>query len=102
MLATPIVQHGAVKPSSLEQQIYEPDLFASRYTEIPSNMQMRADYDVRTDGQPVYLGFAPKGLLSSLDGWLVHKFTYDVSNRVTVRQIGYGIWDTRTTTITYS
>ena len=58
-------------------------------------MQMRCDYDVRTDGQPVYLGFAPKGLDASADGWLIHKFTYDVSDRVTVRQIAYDIWDDR-------
>ena len=86
---------GAVQPSSIEQANFEQDLWASRITEIPSNMQMRCDYDVRTDGQPVYLGFAPKGLATSVAGWLLHKFTYDGSDRITVRQIAYDIWDDR-------
>ena len=86
---------GATKSSDVENKTYEKDLWAGRFTEIPSNMQMRADYTTRTDGQPVYLGFAPKGLASSATGWLLHKFTYDGSDRVTVRQIAYDIWDDR-------
>ena len=88
---------GAVFPSKIEQQTYEKDLYAQRISEIPSNMQMMADYGVRTDGQPVYLGFAPRLLDVGTDGWLLHKFTYDVSNRVTVRQIAYGDWTNRAT-----
>ena len=88
---------GGVLPSKLEQATFEKDLYAGRTTEIPSNLQMMCDYDVRTDGQPVYLGFAPKGLAVGTDGWLLHKFTYDVSNRVTVRQIAYGDWTNRAT-----
>ena len=38
MLNSPIKQEGAVKPSSLEQQVYEGDLFAQRITEIPSTI----------------------------------------------------------------
>lgn len=87
---------GNTKPTSIEQDIHEKDLFAARFTEIPSNQQMRCDYDGRTDGQPVYIGFGAKGLASSADGWLLQKFTYDGSNFVTLRQIFYGIWDSRT------
>ncbi len=86
-------QEGAVKPDSLSVDSYEHDLSAKRTTDIPTNMQMRADYDVRTDGQPVYLGFAPQGLATSNTHWLLHKFTYDGSDRVTVRQISYNSWD---------
>ena len=97
---------GQTRPSVIEKEAYEGSLCASRITEIPSNMQMRCDYDTRTDGQPVYLGFAPKGLGSSFasiaSGWLIHKFSYDASDRVTLRQIGYGVWDTRASTITYA
>jgi hypothetical protein len=93
---------GAVKPSSIEQDGYESDLSAGRITEIPSNMQMRCDYQGRTDGQPVYLGFAPRGLTSSEDGWLIQKYTYDVNNQATLRQIAYDSWDDRATTAIYA
>lgn len=92
MLGTETKQSGAVKPSSLEQQVYEGDLFAQRITEIPSNMQMRIDW---TSGNADYVGYAPRGLASNADGWLLQKFTYDGSNRCTLRQIGYGNWDNR-------
>jgi len=97
---------GQVRPSVIEKELYDNSLCASRITEIPSNMQMACDYGARTDGQPEYLGFAPRGLVASFaslgTGWLVHKFTYDVSDRVTLRQVGYGSWGTKDTTITYS
>lgn len=86
---------GAVKPDAISVDSYEPDLFAKRYTEIPTNMQMRCDYTTRTDGQPVYLGYAPKGLASSSTGWLIQKYTYDVSDRATLRQSAYTSWDLR-------
>jgi hypothetical protein len=62
-------------------------------------MQLRADYDVRTDGNPVYLGFAEKGLGISASGWLLQKFTYDASGNVTLRQISYDAWDDRVITV---
>ena len=88
---------GAIKPSSIEQDTHELDLFAQRITDIPSNMQMEADYAARIDCQPVYLGFAVKGLADSAEGWLLQKFTYDASNRVLDRAIAYGAWDDRAT-----
>lgn len=63
--------------------------------EIPADWQMRLDYDGRTDGQPVYLGYAQKGVAASADGWIVYKFTYDGSDQVTLRQSYYGVWDDR-------
>lgn len=86
---------GAVKPSSLEQANFEPNLSAGRITEIPTNMQMRADYLLVTDGLPTYMGYAPKGLATSTTGWLLQKFTYDVNRQCTLRQIAYGSWDLR-------
>lgn len=67
---------GAVKPSSIEQDAYDGNLQALRHTEIPSGMKMRLDYTGRSDGQPVYQGFAPSGLAEGTNGWLIYKFTY--------------------------
>lgn len=95
MIGTGINFEGTTKPSSIEQDGYEPDLFAHRYCEIPTNLQLRLDYGTRTDGQPLYQGFAPRGLATSNDGWLLYKFTYDASNNMTLRQIAYNSWDLR-------
>lgn len=93
---------GQTKPDAISVDSYEPDLFARRYTEIPSNMQMRCDYVGRTDGQPIYIGWAPRGLATSINGWLIHKYTYDVDNQATLRQIAYDKWDNHATTAVYS
>ena len=86
---------GNTHVSSIENATYDDTICAIKYTEIPSNLQMRADYVARTDGQPVYLGFNKKGIATSDASWLLHKFTYDVSDRVTVRQIAFASWDLR-------
>lgn len=85
--------YGNVRASEIEQKIFDPALLASRSTEIPSNQQQRLDYGARTDGQPVYMGFADKGLGISASGWLLQKFTYDASSKMTARQISYDSWD---------
>lgn len=92
---------GQTKVSAAEAQENENLLSAKRVVDIPSNMQMFCDYDVRTDTQPIYIGWAPKALAAGTDGWLLYKFTYDGSNRVTSRQIAYGNW-TGHTTASYS
>jgi len=86
MLGTSPTQSGAVKPSSLEQQVYESDLFADRITEIPSNMQGRWVYD--GSNNCIYAAYAPKGLAESAQGWLLQKFEYTDSN-CTKRTIAY-------------
>jgi hypothetical protein len=88
---------GHTKISAAEAIELEVDLKAKRITEIPSNMQMRVDYDGQTDGLPKYLGFAPRGLASSATGWLIQKFTYDGSRQATLRQCAYDSWDNRAT-----
>lgn len=88
---------GEIKSTGVEKDEYEIALGAKRTTEIPSNMQMRADYDGQTDGLPKYMGYAPRSLASSATGWLLQKFTYDGSRQCTLRQIAYGIWDNRAT-----
>lgn len=84
---------GNTKPSSVEKATLEEALWATRTTEIPSNMQMRGEYDA--SGNAVYLGYAPRGLTSSASGWLIQKFTYDGSGNMTLRQISYASWDLR-------
>jgi hypothetical protein len=86
---------GAVKPSSIEKDLFDVDLTASRITEIPTNLKMRLDYDLRTDGQPVYQGFAPTGFAEGIDGWLIYKFTF-IGDLVSQRDIAYGNWTART------
>lgn len=55
------------------------------------------DYDVRTDSNPVYVGFNIQGAATSTTTWLLQKLTYDSSNRVTKVQIAKDAWDNRTT-----
>lgn len=87
---------GNVHPSSVEKATLEAALWATRITEIPSNMQMKLDYTTRTDGQPVYIGYAPRGLTDAETGWLLQKFTYTADpGNMTVRQIAYSSWDLR-------
>ena len=88
---------GAVKPDSISVDSYEPDLFAKRVVDIPNNMQKRMDYVARTDSQPVYVGFAPKGLAERIDGWLLYYLEYDGSNRLTKLTVAYGNWTNRAT-----
>jgi hypothetical protein len=77
---------GAVKPSSLEQANFEPDLSAGRSVEIPSNMQARWVYD--SDNNCIYAAYSPRGLSESSEGWLLQKFTW-VSGNCTKREIAY-------------
>ena len=83
-------QHsGARTPTALEQEVYDKDVSASRFTEIPSNQQGRWAYD--TDNNCIYAGYAPRGLSESSDGWLLQKFTW-VGGNCTKREIAYDSW----------
>lgn len=59
------------------------------------NSQMFVDYDTRTDGQPVYVGYASRGVASSTASWTLFKLTYNASDYVTSRQVAYDSWDNR-------
>jgi YD repeat-containing protein len=96
------VYEGNIKPSSIEQATLETDLSAVRTSEIPSSQQMRCDYVGRTDGNPVYIGWGPRGLATSSEGWIIHKYTYDGDDQVTIRQIAYDAWDNHATTAVYA
>ena len=88
--------NGAVKASDVENKTYDKDLWATRITDIPSNMGKRLDYGIRTDDNPIYVGFAPKGLAEGTDGWLLYYLEYDVSNRLTKLTVAYGNYTNRT------
>ena len=89
---------GQVKPSSIEVDGYEPDLFAARYVEIPSNMEGRWAYDA--NDCCTYAGYAPKGLAEGTTGWLIQKFTWVAGTvsgfNCTKREINYGNWTSHT------
>ena len=66
-----------------------------------NDKEMRLDYGARTDGQPVYQGFAPSGIGTADAFWTLYAFTYDGSNFVTRRQIKHrAVWDNRSTELT--
>jgi hypothetical protein len=77
-------EYGHVRATNIEQNEYETELWAKRITDIPSNMQMRAEY---TAGNLIYLGFAAHGISTAASGWLLQKFTYDASDNCTMREI---------------
>lgn len=52
------------------------------------------DYDGRTDFQPVYMGYALMGTLTSAETWYIFKFSY-TGNQNTQVESGYGAWDAR-------
>lgn len=92
-LGTPQDHEGAVKPSSIEKDVYDGESFAMRITEIPSNLKARYAYD--GSNNCIYAGYAPKGMAEGTDGWLLVKYTYDVSNNCTEKNIAYGNWTAR-------
>ena len=59
--------------------------------------QKRLDYDVRSDSNPVYVGFNYRGAATNANNWALQKLTYDGSSRVTLVQIAIDSWDNRVT-----
>jgi hypothetical protein len=95
---TPTQFEGAVKPDAIAVDGYEAELSAARITDIPSNMQVRLDYDGA--GYLTHLGFAPHGLPESDTHWLLHKIMTS-GGFFTKRLIAYDSWDNHLTA-TYS
>jgi hypothetical protein len=99
---------GAVKPDAISVDIYEQQLSAHRVVQIPSNQQTLIDYVGGTN--PIYVGTAPTGTATSFGtdndaskpNWLIKKITWDGNNNPTAVQTGWGKWDDRITTVTYS
>ncbi len=69
--------------------------FANHTKEVKNDLLMRIDYGSRTDSQPVYLGYARRSVATSDNAWIIFFFTYDGSDRLTLKQSSYGTWDDR-------
>ena len=91
------VAEGAVKPTSIEQNEYQADILAKRTCEIPNTLQVQYDYASRVDGQPVYIGYGARSLADATTGWVIHKFTYNVSDQAVKRQTAFDSWANRAT-----
>ena len=52
-----------------------------------STLKERYDYDVRTDGQPVYVGTAASGLAENAVGWFIVKYSYNVDSTVSAKNV---------------
>ena len=72
-------------------------LRAQKTHTVPGKYQLRVEY---SGSNPIYIGYAPKGLVSSSDGWFIRKLTWSGST-VTLIQTSVGIWDNRAS-LTYS
>ncbi|KYK25706.1 hypothetical protein AYK26_07760 [Euryarchaeota archaeon SM23-78] len=94
-ITNPYTPAGEGRASEVEARVFDPKVWAVRYVEIPSNMQMRVEY---SGYNALYLGYADSGLGISASGWLLQKYTYDASGRATLRQISYDSWDDRALT----
>jgi hypothetical protein len=57
--------------------------------------QTKIDYAARTDGQPVYKGYAPIEHNDDYDKWVIHYYTYDGSDNVTGIKCKRGSWSGR-------
>ena len=65
---------------------------AKRIVKIGSNQQVRVEYD--GSDNPIYIGYAARGLAAGTDGWLLQKLTW-TSGNMTLLQVGYGNWTNR-------
>ena len=85
---------GARKVTDAEKREHDVELGAKKTVEIPSNMLQRLDYGARTDGQPVYIGYAKRGTPVGTATWLLRKFTY-TGSFVTLIETAYDSWTNR-------
>lgn len=101
------IDYAGVPPTDLEEHTHPfgANTFAAKNVvqPIPAAFlsQKRIDYDVRTDENPVYVGYNVRGSATSSSAWILQKITYDASNRITLIQIAVDSWDNRASA-TYS
>ena len=100
LIAVFLIPHFSIAAENFDDKVVIAQNYATKTFDIPDNLQLRADYEARTDGQPVYSGRALLGTATSSETWIIYKFTYDGSDQITLRQTAYGAWDNRAT-LTY-
>ena len=88
-----IKREGAVKPSSIEKDVFEQAVWANRTVVIPLNMTRR--WENNASGQPIYEGYSPKGSAEGDEAWLLFKNTYDSDSYITKSEVAYGSWTLR-------
>lgn len=64
------------------------------YRDLP-NEQKRFDFGVRTDGQPVYRGFARLGVSTSSGPWIMTFSKFNGDGTTAEEYSLEGIWDNR-------
>lgn len=91
-----------INPATLEEQVALRDGQDALKAEVRdvkralTDYEVRLDYDVRTDGNPVYVGKAPQGTATSATGWTLQKLDYDASARLLrVQVVNNAVWDDR-------
>jgi hypothetical protein len=88
----PSGQHGS---SAVENREHEPGLFARRVVNIPSNQKIRIAYN--SSGNEEYVGFAPRGLLESQQGWMIYNLVYSSGKISQLNIATNAVWDDRAT-----
>jgi hypothetical protein len=83
------------------QNVYDPISASLRTSDGGQSFQKLFDYDVRTDDNPVYIGYGVRGLATSSDGWLINKITYDDSDRPISIKSAIGVYNNRAS-LTYN
>ena len=78
--------------SNAENREHEPSMYAKRIMSLPTNQQILAQNDA--DGNPVYVGYAPKGLAEGTDGWVIYNLSW-VSGNFISKKTAYGDWTNR-------
>jgi len=84
---------GSHRVSVAEEREHDSDVLAKRFVEIPSNLQMKVEYNA--DKTTKYVGYGARGLATSATGWLLQYFEYNATKQVTSRTIAYDSWDNR-------
>lgn len=74
---------------------------AAKVTSVPNSSQVLLDYSAGTN--PIYIGYASQGALTSQSVWFIIKITWDANNNPTViKSVNNAVWDDRATAYTYS
>ena len=69
---------------------------AQKIFNIPANCQVRVDYLLGTD--PIYVGYADRGTLTSAPAWFILKITWDATpNPTLIQTANEAVWDDRAT-----
>lgn len=69
-------------------------------TPVASLERKLLDYDTRSDGQPVYVGFNTRTALVAATTWIIYKLFYDASNRLLdVQVVTLAAWSQRTAVV---